>query len=95
MRVGAAERQAVGRTEVSSSKLQRMARITVDQLFDLPSAERVELAQALWDSVAQNPENVPLTEDQRLELDRRLEAYAQNPTSGVTWESIKRSLRGE
>jgi putative addiction module component (TIGR02574 family) len=72
-----------------------MARITVDQLLDMPSAERVELAQALWDSVAQNPDNVPLTEDQRQELDRRLKAYDQDRTSGATWESIKSSLRGE
>ena len=72
-----------------------MARITVDQLLDMPSAERVELAQALWDSVAQRPENVPLTEDQRQELDRRLEAYEQDPASGTSWDSIKSSFRGE
>lgn len=72
-----------------------MARITVDQLLDMPSAERLELAQALWDSVAQNPENVPLTEEQRHELDRRLEAFEQEPISGSSWESMKRSLRNE
>lgn len=72
-----------------------MARITVDQLLDLPLAERVELAQALWDSVAANPENMPLTEEQRQELDRRLEAYEQDPASGASWDSIKSSLRRE
>jgi putative addiction module component (TIGR02574 family) len=71
-----------------------MARITVDQLLDMPTAERLELAQALWDSVAANPENVPLTEAQREELDRRLDDYQRNPNGGSTWESIKRSLRG-
>jgi len=72
-----------------------MARITVDQLLDMPTAERLELAQALWDSVAANPENVPLTEAQREELDRRLDDYERNPNDGSPWESIKRSLRGE
>lgn len=72
-----------------------MVRITVDQLLDMPSAERVELAQALWDSVAQGPENVTLTEEQRQELDRRLEAYEQNPASGASWDSIKNSFGGE
>ena len=72
-----------------------MARITVDQLLDMPTAERLELAQALWDSVAANPENVSLTEAQREELDRRLDEYERNPNDGSTWESIKRSLRGE
>jgi putative addiction module component (TIGR02574 family) len=72
-----------------------MARITVDQLLDMPLAERVELAQAIWDSVARNPENVPLTEAQREELDRRLDEYERNPNEGSSWESIKRSLRGK
>jgi putative addiction module component (TIGR02574 family) len=70
-------------------------RITVDQLLEIPTAERVELAQAIWDSVAQTPENVPLTQAQRDELDRRLKAFERNPSAGSTWESLKRSLRGE
>jgi putative addiction module component (TIGR02574 family) len=70
-----------------------VARITVDQLLDMPLAERIELAQAIWDSVARNPEDVPLTDVQRQELDRRLEEYERNPNEGSSWESIKRSLR--
>jgi putative addiction module component (TIGR02574 family) len=70
-----------------------VARITIDQLLDLPLAERIELAQAIWDSVARNPESVALTEAQRQELDRRLEEYERDPSEGSTWESIKRSLR--
>lgn len=69
-----------------------MARITVEQLLDMPLAERIELAEAIWDSVARNPEDVPLTKVQREELDRRLDEYEQNPTEGSSWESIKRSL---
>jgi putative addiction module component (TIGR02574 family) len=72
-----------------------MPRINVDQLLELPTAERVALAQAIWDSVAQNPADVPVTQAQRDELDRRLEALRSNPNAGATWDSIKRSLRGE
>ena len=72
-----------------------MARITVDQLLNLSAAERLELAQALWDSVAASPDNVPLTDAQREELDRRLDEYHRNPNEGTSWESLKRSLRGE
>jgi putative addiction module component (TIGR02574 family) len=72
-----------------------MGRITVDQLLALPTAERVELAQAIWDSVADNPASVPVTAEQRDELDRRLKLIEQTPDAGTTWESIKRSLRGE
>ena len=72
-----------------------MTRISVEQLLEMPAAERVELAQAIWDTVAQNPDDVALTEAQREALDRRLEAFRRNPDAGSTWESIKRSLRGE
>lgn len=87
--------RSVGRTKLSSSKIQAVARITLDQLLEIPTAERVELAQTIWESVAQNPENVPLTQPQREELDRRLEAFERNPNTGSTWEFLKRSLRGE
>ena len=72
-----------------------MARITVDQLLEIPPAERVKLAQELWDSVAQNPDQVALTREQREELDRRLEAIEKNPNAGSSWDSIKKTFRGE
>ena len=72
-----------------------MARVTVDQLLDIPPAERVKLAQDLWDSVAQNPSEVPLTPEQREELDRRLESFEKDPKPGISWEALKRSLRGK
>ena len=89
------ELEVVGRTELSSSKTQGVTRITLDQLLEMPTAERVELAQAIWESVAQNPDNVPLTQAQLEELERRLEAFERNPNAGSTWEFLKSSLRGE
>lgn len=58
--------------------------------LDVP--ERVQLVQDIWDSIAAFPEAVELTEAQRRELDRRLEAYHANPTSGITWEELKARL---
>ena len=72
-----------------------MARVTVDQLLDIPPDERVKLAQDLWDSVARHPEEVPVTPEQREELDRRLESFEKDPNAGSSWETIKQSLRGE
>lgn len=44
-------------------------------LKDLPIAEKVRLVEDLWDSIASNQESLPLTPEQRIELDRRLAAY--------------------
>jgi putative addiction module component (TIGR02574 family) len=57
-------------------------------LFDfshLTPTERVQLADDLWESLAEEPEVLPLTEVQAEELDRRLEAYRKDPSAGIPW----------
>ncbi len=57
----------------------------------LSAAERIQLAQDLWDSLT--PEEVdtecPLTDEQRAELDRRLEDLDRNPDAGVPWHEVR------
>jgi putative addiction module component (TIGR02574 family) len=61
-------------------------------IAELSIAERIQLAEDLWDSISEQQEEVPLTEVQQRELDRRLENYAQDPSAGSDWESIKARL---
>lgn len=51
-------------------------------------AERVLYVQDLWDRIAAEPENVPVTEAQRLELRRRVEEHRLDPGSAVPWEHV-------
>jgi putative addiction module component (TIGR02574 family) len=51
--------------------------------------DRIALAQALWDSVAQEVEQTPLTEVQRKELERRLADSIARPDAVTPWEVIK------
>jgi len=37
-------------------------------------------------------EELPLSEAQQKELDRRLENYQQNPANGSSWEEVKNRL---
>jgi putative addiction module component (TIGR02574 family) len=71
-----------------------MASISLDELLKLPAAERVEIALALWDSLedAELDALVPLTEDQKAELDRRLAEHEENPGSAIPWEQVRRDL---
>jgi putative addiction module component (TIGR02574 family) len=71
-----------------------MASISLDDLLKPPPAQRVEIALALWDSLedAQLDALVPLTEDQKAELDRRLAAHDQDPGSAIPWEQVRRDL---
>ena len=72
-----------------------MPRVSIDDILDLPMSERVDLVEAIWDSIADRPETVPVTESQKRELDRRLKALENDPDAGDTWANVKESLRGE
>lgn len=65
------------------------------EIFDLPIAERIELAQALWESVIEHPEALPLTDAHKAELDRRWQAMEANPGEGESWDALKKSLLNE
>jgi putative addiction module component (TIGR02574 family) len=51
--------------------------------------DRISLAQALWDTVAQEVEWAPLSEAQRQELERRLADSIARPDAVTPWEEVK------
>jgi putative addiction module component (TIGR02574 family) len=53
------------------------------------------MVEDIWDSIAAVPEAVLLSEDLKLELDRRLEAYHQNPDAGAPWIEVRERIRNE
>ena len=63
-------------------------------ILELPPAERLQLIEALWDSLAEVPEAIPVSDAVREELDRRLDAYYADPTSARPWDDIKDELFG-
>jgi putative addiction module component (TIGR02574 family) len=55
----------------------------------LSVVERIQLVQEIWDSLVPDAEQLPITEAQRLELDRRLAALEANPDDVVSWEEVE------
>jgi putative addiction module component (TIGR02574 family) len=72
-----------------------MSRSPLDQILQLPTAERVEIAQEIWESVFEHPEGVLLTNAQKEELERRWQGFEQNPDEGEPWDDVRRSLLSE
>lgn len=58
----------------------------------LTVSERIQLVEDLWDSIADAPELLQLTDAQRTELDRRLEAIRKDPDQVIPWETLRREL---
>jgi putative addiction module component (TIGR02574 family) len=54
--------------------------------------ERLALVEALWDSIAESTGELPLTEAQQAELDRRLAEHEAHPDDVVPWEDVKTSI---
>ncbi|AFY42143.1 addiction module protein [Nostoc sp. PCC 7107] len=62
------------------------------EISELSISERIQLAEDLWDSILTDSNAVTLSEEQKQELDRRLELHHQNPTRGSSWEQVKQRL---
>lgn len=54
--------------------------------------DRLRLIEELWDSIAATPDEVPVSEAQRQDLQRRLDASQADPKVGSTWEEVRRRL---
>jgi putative addiction module component (TIGR02574 family) len=63
------------------------------EIGDLSPEERLRLIEQLWDSIAETPEAVPLTEAQRDEMDRRLDELDQEGPGGIPWAEVDQRIR--
>jgi putative addiction module component (TIGR02574 family) len=67
--------------------------IRLEDLFKLSPAERIQLAEDLWDSVAANPEDLPpLSEEERAVIDRRLAELERDPSMAQSWSEVRALL---
>ena len=68
-------------------------------LDDLSPEEQLDLIGELWDRLSERPSNVPLTPEQRDELDRRLEELEENIRAGRPlgrpWSEVREQLRSK
>jgi putative addiction module component (TIGR02574 family) len=69
--------------------LVRMIKEKIPELQKLSTADKFALAVELWDELSSNADEIPVTEEQLNELDRRFEEYCQDPNKVVTWEAAK------
>jgi putative addiction module component (TIGR02574 family) len=65
---------------------------TIPEILKLSVAERILIAEQIWDSITAEQEALPITEAQKTELDRRLDDYQASPEEGSSWNEIKNKL---
>ncbi len=63
------------------------------KLSELTVAERIQLAEDLWDSVAADTGDLPLTDAQKAELELRLADFEHDPGEGESWEVVRERIQ--
>jgi putative addiction module component (TIGR02574 family) len=67
--------------------------IGLSELRSLPLAERLQLVEDLWDSIAQEQHSLPDHPALIEELRARKARFLANPSSGISWEKAKARIR--
>jgi putative addiction module component (TIGR02574 family) len=62
------------------------------EIMNLTPQERLDLAEELWDAVAED-DVFALTPEQMAEIDRRVEEHERDPSSSIPWEVARDRLR--
>lgn len=61
------------------------------QIEKLDKSEKLLLVEALWDSIASEPEDVPLPEHHKSVLDERLKTLQEDTQKGMPWKEFRKN----
>jgi putative addiction module component (TIGR02574 family) len=64
----------------------------LSEILDLPAAERLQLVEEIWDSLAASVTDLPVPDWHREELDARLADPTEQAT--ISLDELKERLRG-
>jgi putative addiction module component (TIGR02574 family) len=62
-------------------------------IASLTPEERLDLLEELWNSLTTTQQDIPLTDAQRAELDRRLDELEAEGPVGIPWDEVLSRIR--
>ncbi len=66
---------------------------SMEEILGLPAEERLRIVETIWDSIAAEPESIPVSEAQKREIESRLDEYRRNPSIAIPWEVARQRLK--
>jgi putative addiction module component (TIGR02574 family) len=69
--------------------------ISFADVMELSIAQRIELVEDVWDTIAEIPEAIELTDEQKRVLDERIALYHKDPSQGAPWEEVRARIQSE
>ncbi len=70
-----------------------METLNKSQVMKLSIPERIQLVEDIWDTITEAPDEVPLSEQKKAELEKRLEAHQRNPAEAAPAETVLKRIR--
>ena len=65
------------------------------EIRGLSVEDRIELADAIWDSIEEDQEEYELTDAQKRDLEKRLASYEASGYKGDSWENVVERIRAK
>jgi len=65
-----------------------MKTISAEDILSLSIPERIQLVEEIWDTIANQSENLEITQEEKQIIDERLEALRRNPALCSSWEEV-------
>ncbi len=62
-------------------------------ILQLSVPERILMVEAIWDSIAENDDQVELSSHAKQLLDDRLESHSRNRNEGSSWLEVKARIK--
>jgi len=60
----------------------------IKEVLDLPVSDRIRLVKKVLDSIAEEHDDLELSDDELEELERRVEEHRRNPSSAIPFETV-------
>ena len=65
----------------------------IEAILKLDVEERIRIVQLIWDSIADSPESIPLTDAEKVAIDRLVTEDDADPSDVVSWPEAKALIR--
>jgi putative addiction module component (TIGR02574 family) len=69
-----------------------MARPAID-IDKLGVNERLDLIEAIWDSLSSDPDQIPVPDSHKAKLDKRLDEIDAGDDAGIPWDEVLYRVR--
>jgi len=66
--------------------------VSTAEIAKMPVEDRLRLVDFIWETILQDSDNAPVTDELRRFIDERLADIKQNPNDQCSWEEFRRTL---